>query len=376
MTAAVPARGVLHVMRTAGISGAERHLAILIDGLRAHGWQSDVLLATPRPQALGELTAVLQAAGAGTRIVVTPRDPSARLLRAIARAFRDPRYDVVHSHLVHADWHVGLAGVALRHPALVSTKHNHDPFRTGRAFRTVERIWIRRSDATIAISGSLAEFVERWSGVRPETVLYGLPAGSPPGAVPRAAGLRRLLAVGRLERQKGFDLLIEAMGIARDRGAHVVLRIAGEGTQRPELEQLIRARGLGDRIELLGQRTDVPALMREADVLVHPARWEGFGLVLLEAMREGMAIVASATGAIPEVVEDGRTAILVAVDDAPGLAEAIARVAGDDDVVGDLGAAGYRRLAEIFTPEAMAMRTSEIYQSAIERAAMPAGADG
>lgn len=364
MSAPAPRR-VLHVIHTDGLSGAERHLAQLVGDLRELGWAANVLVATKRQTQVAGFVELLQEAGAGVRVLHTPLDVSPRLGLALARELRGGRYDVVHSHLVHADWHAGLVGLLGHRAALVSTKHNHDPFRTGRAFRLVERTWIARSQATIAISQSLADFIERWSGWRPAVVRYGLSPGPPPPPVPRGGLGRKLLAVGRLERQKGHDVLIDAVAQAIAGGADLRLDICGEGSQRASLQARIERRGVGDRVRLLGQRDDAQRLMLEADALVHPARWEGFGLVLLEAMRAGLPIIATRVGAIPEVVADASSGLLIEPEDAAGLAAAMARVAEDEQLLGRLGAAGRQRLCAVFGPERTARATRDVYDEAV-----------
>lgn len=360
-----PRRRVLHVIRTDGLSGAERHLARLVADMRPLGWFADVLVATPNPDRVARFVALLLDAGAGVRIVPMRRDISPRLGLALARTLRGRRHDVVHTHLVHADWHGGLVGLLGHRAALVCTKHNHDPFRTRRAFAVLERAWVRRAQATIAISESLAEFVARWTESRPIVVHYGLVPGPAPPPVPRGRAGLRLLAAGRLERQKGFDVLIDAVARARAGGADVQVDICGEGSQRAALRACIEGRGVGDRVRLLGQRDDVPELMLAADALVHPARWEGFGLVLLEAMRAGLPVLATRVGAIPEVVADERSGLLVEPDDPAALAAAMARLASDRGRLARLGAAGRQRLAERFAPERTAERTRAVYEQAL-----------
>lgn len=354
---------VLQVLRTDGVSGAENHLALLVEHLPRHGWTSDVLIAAPDPAALRRYAEHLSRHGGRVTLATMRSDVSPRLLGHLVRALAGPRHHLVHTHLVHADWHAGLASLAGGSVPLVSTKHNHDPFRTRRSFRAGERLWLRRCAASIAISDSLAEFVERWTGIRPETVRYGWPAdGAPP---PERCGIRDLLAVGRLEPQKAFDVLIEAVGLARDQGVDIRLRIAGEGSQRQPLERLVEERGLAGHVTLLGHRTDVEDLMASADAFVHTARWEGFGLVLLEAMRAGLPIVATRVGAIPEVVGDGVTGLLVEPDDPAAFASALGRLAEDPALTARLGHAGHHRLATSFTPERMAARTAEVYGRAL-----------
>lgn len=356
---------VLHVIRANGLSGAERHLAQLVSDLRDFDWTTDVLVATTAPHRISAFTALLKKGGASVAVMRTPLDVSPRLGLALAGVLRGRDHDVVHSHLVHADWHTGLVGLLGHRPALISTKHNHDPFRMSQAFRLPERTWIRRSQATIAISGSLADFVERWSGLRPVVVHYGLRPGPPPPPVPRHHNGRRFLAVGRLERQKGFDVLIEAVASASAIGADVRVDICGDGSQRSMLQAHIEHCGVGDRVRLLGQRDDVQQLMLGADALVHPARWEGFGLVLLEAMRAGLPVISTRVGAIPEVVADQHSGILVEPDNVSALAASMARLADDDGLLTRLGASGRDRVGAEFQPERTARLTSDVYDAAI-----------
>ena len=345
-------RRVLQVIRTAGVSGAENHLAELVAGLPEHGWRADVLLGVPTGADLGRYAERL---GAVTT-VAAPRDFSLPLLAHLRRALSGDTYDLVHTHLVHADWHAAV--VPRPRVPLVSTKHNHDPFRARQPFKAVESLWLRRCAATIAISDSLADFVAAHNGVRPVTVRYGWSAAV--GARPRPERpVRSLLAVGRLEPQKGYDVLIDAIAQVPE----VRLDIAGEGGQRERLEQLIAQHGIGDRVRLLGQRADVPELLARADAFVHSARWEGFGLVLLEAMAAALPIVATEAGAIPEVVGDA--ALLVPPDDPGALAGAIRRLAGDPALAQRLGADGLERLRSHFSPEAMVARTVAVYEQAL-----------
>lgn len=354
-------RRVLHVIRTTGVSGAENHLAALAAELPSYGWTPDFLLAAPDPAALGGFAARLAASGGRVRGLRMRADVSPQLLAAIRRALTSLDHDLVHTHLVHADWHGGLAAAGLSQPGLVTTKHNHDPFRARQPFKAVEGAWLRRNAAAIAISDSLADFVTEHNGVRPETVLYGWPAGPDPQ---RSGGaVRSLLAVGRLESQKGFDVLIDALAILRESGHGLRLEIAGEGSERARLQARIERAGLADDVRLLGQRDDVPDLMRSADLFVHPARWEGFGLVLLEAMSAALPIVTTRVGAIPEVI--GADGLLVAPDDARALADAVASLVTDPDRAAALGAAGRERLCRRFSPAEMARRTSAVYERAL-----------
>src|SRR4030088_3131783 len=119
--------------------------------------------------------------------------------------------------------------------------------------------------------------------------------------------------------------------------------IAGGGDLEPYLRDLAQDVGVAKRVHVLGPRKDVPALMHAMDVFAMPSIWEGFGLVLLEAMAAGRPIVASRVAPIPEVVLDGQTGLLVPAGDSLALAEALARLASDPALAARLGEAGRER---------------------------------
>src|SRR5207253_8510070 len=169
---------------------------------------------------------------------------------------------------------------------------------------------------------------------------------------------RVLLAVCRLEPQKGVDVAIRAL---RDvPGAHLV--VLGEGPQRAELEQL--AREVDVPVYLPGRVPDVTAWLRRADVLVHPVRWEGFGLALLEAMLASLPVVATRVSSIPEIVVDGETGVLVPPDDPAALASALNRVLADPS---DYGERGRARARAEFSVARMTQRTLAVYETALRR---------
>ena len=204
----------------------------------------------------------------------------------------------MHTHLVHADVYGALGA-----RRLVSTKHNDDPFRAG-AFRFVERMLAKKASKVIAITQALARFQVERVGLpaeKVEVIHYGLddvPAAwgsNPPADVD--PGARVLLAVSRLEPQKGVDVAIRALPEIRRRHPEAVLVVLGEGPQRAELAAL--ARELDVPVLLPGRVPDVAAWLGRADLLVHPARWEGFGLALLEAMLASLPVVATNVSSIP-----------------------------------------------------------------------------
>jgi glycosyltransferase involved in cell wall biosynthesis len=142
-----------------------------------------------------------------------------------------------------------------------------------------------------------------------------------------------------------------------------VLVVLGEGPER--------ARLTGDGVFLPGRVGDVAAWLQRAELLVHPARWEGFGLALLEAMLSCLPVVATSVSSIPEIVVDGQTGLLVPPDDADALAEAIDGLLTDPWRASRLGAAGLARARSAFSVERMARGTLAVYERALGRAPSP-----
>jgi glycosyltransferase involved in cell wall biosynthesis len=344
---------VIHVHRIRGIGGSERHLLTLLPALAERGVDvSFVGLDDPRWDPVDFYGALRVPA----HRIASPRDVDPLLLGRLVRSLDA---DVVHTHLVHADVYGGVAA-KLRRTRLVSTKHNDDPFRAG-AFRHVERALAAAADRIVTITDALRRFTVERVGLPPakvETIPYGLddlpPAWgeNPPAHVP--ADARVLLAVTRLTQQKGVDVAVRALPSAP---ADAVLVVLGDGPERDSLERLARELGIEHRVYLLGRVPDVASWLRRAALLVHPVRWEGFGLAVLEAMLAGLPVVASRVSSLPELVADAETGLLVPADDPAALAEAIARALEHPE----LGAAGRRRAVGEFSVERMASRTLALY---------------
>jgi glycosyltransferase involved in cell wall biosynthesis len=348
---------VLHVHRIGGIGGSERHLLTLLPALAARGVDVTFLGLDDPSRAPDPFYDSLSVP---FERVPAPRDVDPRLALQVRRAAR--KADLVHTHLVHADVY-GAFGAR----RLVSTKHNDDPFRAG-PFRFVERALARRASRIVAITHALARFQVERVGLpadKVEVIHYGL--DELPGAwgenaadeVPHDA--RVLLAVCRLEPQKGVDVAVRALTDVRARHPDAHLVVLGEGPQRAELEEL--ARTLGVPVHLPGRVPDVGAWLRRAEVLVHPVRWEGFGLALLEAMLASLPVVATRVSSIPEIVVDGETGLLVPPDDPTALAAAVTRVLDAPAAYGERGRA--RARAE-FGVARMVDRTLAVYEAALE----------
>ncbi|MGY1642716.1 glycosyltransferase [Geodermatophilus sp. SYSU D00703] len=168
--------------------------------------------------------------------------------------------------------------------------------------------------------------------------------------------------VGRLEDQKGVDLLVRAVPtvVAQVPRAHVL--VVGDGTRRAEAEALAAELGVAGRVHFTGWRHDLADVMRAVEVLALPSRWEAFGIVNLEAMAAAKPVVGFAVEGIPEVVVHGETGLLSPAGDVDALARDLVRVLTDPELAARLGEAGRCRFVEHFTPERMAQAHVELYE--------------
>ena len=308
---------VAQVMAGAAHGGAELFFERLCVALHAAG--DEVL---PVIRANAERAALLRAAGMAPRQLWfgPPYDVLTRLrLRAALRAFRP---------LVAVAW--------------MSRANQHMPtgdwVRVGRLGGYYDLRYYRGCDHLVGNTKGIVAWV-RGQGWPADRVHY-LPNFAPDlaSATP-PPGTRRLLALGRLHRNKGFDILIRALALLPD----VQAVIAGEGPERHALEQLARELGVANRLSLPGWSDDQAALLAACDMLVCPSRIEPLGNVIIEAFSASRPVVAAAVAGPLELIDPGRTGILVPPEDPIRLAAAIRTVLDDRDLAAALARAGRRQ---------------------------------
>jgi glycosyltransferase involved in cell wall biosynthesis len=360
---------VLHVGKVSGISGSEAHLLTLLPGLRARGWDARFCLLHEGEPGAQEFAERLVGSGVPVDRVRLRRDVDPRAFAQLLRVVRRARPVLLHTHLVHADAYGLPAGRLARVPVLASTKHGFNAFRERRAFAIADRALARLAHVHIAISAGLARYLAETEGFDAasfEIVHYGIAAGPEPDPPPAAP---RLLCVGRLVPVKGHDVLLRAFAQARPSVHGLELELAGDGPLRAELEALAARLELAGAVRFAGRVAPVAPAYERAAAVVVPSRGEGFGLVALEAAERGRAVIASAVGGLPEIVEDGRTGVLVPADDPGALAAAIVELASSPGRTAELGRAARVRALQEFSLDRCADRIDELYRGALSRRA-------
>jgi glycosyltransferase involved in cell wall biosynthesis len=294
-------------------------------------------------------------------------------LRCLVRRWRP---DVVHSHMIHANLIARGVRLIVSMPRLVCTAHS--TVEGGRAVMLAYRLTDRLGDAFTHVSREAVEAFER-AGAAPRGRMLPMLNGIDLRAFSNAPDLRAqsrqrifprpdrrlLLSVGRLAGEKNHAGLLRAFARLAELCPDVDLWIAGDGPLREALQRECAAQGLADRVVFLGARRDVPDLMRAADVFVLPSRFEGFGLVVAEAMASGTPVVATDAGGVAEVMNG--TGILVPVGDEPALARGLAEAFSMDAARAAAMTVSARRQAEErLDIERVVDAWLELYQGGIE----------
>jgi glycosyltransferase involved in cell wall biosynthesis len=242
------------------------------------------------------------------------------------------------------------------------------------AHRALYRFGARRVDGVIAVSDDTARAFDAVTGRVGRTVVVcnAVDVDRFPVRIDRErtrrdleidAGEHVMTMVGTFKRQKGHRYLVEAMAsIAADR-PDLRLLMVGDGELRADIERDIAARGLADRIEVLGTRRDVPQLLAMSDSFVLPSLWEGLPLALVEAMASRLPVIATAVSGTNQVVVDGTSGLLVAPGDASALAEAMRTVVAEPETAASMADAGRDRVASMFGARSQAEQLASLFRA-------------
>jgi glycosyltransferase involved in cell wall biosynthesis len=364
---------VVHLLKAAGIAGAETHLLSLLPALRGEGIDSSVILLEDPRREQRVLRERLERSGIPVRTLPIRWHIDPWLPAGLEDLLRGSPFDILHAHLPHAEVYGELAMRSFPSAAFVVSRHNDDRFRRWLPLRWVFAPSIRRAGRIIAISESVKRFlveVERAPAEKIDVIPYGMDADSfareaHPGAFRReiGAGEHPLVGfIGRMTAQKGVDVLLRAFALVQRRHPTATLILAGDGPDRPAVMRLALSLGL-ERVMFLGWRTDTADILADIQLLAMPSRWEGFGLVALEAMAMAKPIAASRVSALPEIIVDGETGLLATPGSVEELADAITAILSDPKRAAAMGRAGRDRVRAEFPVKRMAQSTAAAYHS-------------
>jgi glycosyltransferase involved in cell wall biosynthesis len=370
---------ILHVITSLARGGAQTHLLELMRGQKRRGHTLE-LAYLKDPEMVEEFREVTPFP---TALAIDTTTSAALLGRlwGLVSAFKP---HVLHTHLLKADAFGAIAGRFGGARVTIASKHNDEA--------VLRRPWVARlhgwlsrlDDRVIVVSDHVGRYmveVGRVPAAKIRRVYYGISMNRPLALLDsQVREIRReldlppagpfLLCVARLDPQKGHPYLFDAMREVCRQIPDARLVVVGAAQQGSEdyvrqLRSKAAEPDLAGKIIFTGERRDVPRLMAACDIFVLASLWEGFGLVFAEAMAASKPVVATRVSAVPEVVVDGETGILVPPRDPQALAGAIIRLCRDPAERRRLGNNGYRRVRERFTADRMVDETMAVYREAL-----------
>jgi glycosyltransferase involved in cell wall biosynthesis len=352
----------MHVVAGAGLGGVET----FIRNVAFHTDRDEVDLAVCVLGTDGPLVDALQKAGVEVDVLGLAPDASAiqRTIAIIPFVARR-RADIVHLSCGRSGLRRIIRGTGAKH--VISHVHGFpDEWIAGNRTRQALPLRSAYVDAATQVVACSRWTADALSDLTRATVIpYGVPI--PPTVEPRretgeiVAGF-----LGRLVPQKGLRYLLEAASLALGENERLRFVIAGDGPLRDEV-----ARGGANlpegRCRLVGECHDIDGFMRDIDLLVVPSEWEAFGIVAIEAQASERPVVGFRVDGLPEAVAADETGILVPHHDTTALADAIVRLASDDDLRRRMGAAGRKRVLSLFSAHAMVRRIGDLYAAIVGR---------
>ncbi|MGW5284129.1 glycosyltransferase family 4 protein [Streptomyces collinus] len=313
-----------------GNAGSSAHVRSLAEGLVARGVRVTVCAPV-------EADRTYDFTGTGADHVHVPRSSDPASVAALRAACADA--DLVHAHGLHASFRAVLA-LGGRSTPLVVTWHNRPRAEGARAhlLRLLERRVMRTAAVVLGTTADLVDRARRTGARDARLAAVALPGGRRPvdaedpdrlrpkiRAELGATGRPLLMAVGSLDQQRGYDVLLDAARAWRDLDPVPLVVVAGEGPLRPVLQRRIEDEELP--VRLVGLREDVPELLTAADLALLTSRWESRSVLAQEALHARVPLVATRVGGIPDLVGDA--AELVPRDDPEALSEAVVRLLAD-----------------------------------------------
>jgi len=359
---------VVELLATGSNGGAQEHLYSLVTRIDQSRYDVSVV-------ALSAGSAVRKLQRAGIPVLVVDEVDDAIAVGALAAHLAEVRADVLHTHMYRADTVGTRAVMALgeighRRPYVVSTVHS------SRVRSSDDQVLLAgltpHMDRLIAVSSSIERKLHHegrdvipvdliYNGVDLQRYDHQEPCCTLPDEYGMEPGSQIVGVVARLEPEKGHPTLFDAWPIVLRAVPDSYLLVVGEGSRRDALEAQARELRIAHRVVFTGRRDDVPAVTAALDVAVLPSYREAQGLTILEAMALSRPVVASDVGGIPEMIEDGRTGLLVPPHDPEALAAAIIRLLTNHPLADTLGRAGHDLVHDRFCIELMVRAIEAIY---------------
>ena len=364
---------VLQLISSGGYYGAENMLLNLAQSQKSIGCDPCLLLFYNVHQPNVALYERARSRGISVRMLRCEGRADLRAIREIREYIRTDQVDLIHTHGYKADLYGYLAARREAKP-IVATCHN---WVGGTAalgiYNRLDRMALRKFNGVAAVSNAVAGQLRdaRIADNKIHTIANGIDIDKYCGAEPAwfgsspVAKQKTIGIVARLDLQKGFEYLLQAIAGLTNSHPDLRLVIVGEGPDQGAIQSMADRLNLTPRIVFAGQRGDMANVYASFDIFVLPSLNEGLPMTVLEAMAASRPVIASKVGAIPTVVRDGETGLLADPKDVAGLRAALDRLLSDPALSSRLAIQGNAWVRRHFTSDAMAENYLRMYESVL-----------
>jgi L-malate glycosyltransferase len=381
VTSQVPSRvRVLKFLNNFFIGGTERQFIYAANGLDRSRFAVEVGCLNPEGPLLDSLSADVPVHAYPVHGSFYGWRSIASQLR-LANDVRKRQFDIVHTYGWYPNvFAIPAASLAMR-PAIIASIRDVGAYMTAIKIQALKFACIL-ADCVIANSNAGRNWLieqgvkeEKIEVIRNGIVLQQqLDSQATHGSVRKEFGIPAATpicaCVGRVVSGKGMDFYLRAAQIVLERRRDVRFLMIGarsvDENYQSEMETLAQQLRLDHRVIFTGQRQDVPDILREVDIVVHPSLTEGLSNVILEAMAAGIPVIATRVGGNPELVDDGRTGLLVRVEDALEIADAVCQLLDRPDMARAFGQHGRQRVIDEFAIDRMLAKTEALYCRLLE----------
>ncbi|WP_038068375.1 glycosyltransferase family 4 protein [Thermoanaerobacterium aotearoense] len=284
----------------------------------------------------------------------------------LIRLINEEKYDIVHVHLFPALYFCSIASYFTKKINYIFTEHsNYNSRRKYIIFKSIDYFFYRKYRKIICVSDNVKNELIKW-----------LPSLNERSVVIYNGILEKRGEISFIEKNFEYDILFVGSLRSNVKGADILLMalrhimnkfdkavIVGDGKLKNDLINLRNKLGLKNKVEFLGFREDIETILEKSKVFVLPSRWEGFGLVIVEAMSKGKPIIASNVGGIPEIIKNGKTGILVEPGNELELANAIEKLLNNKKYAAYLGENAYNDAINRFSIETYVKNLRKLYMS-------------
>jgi glycosyltransferase involved in cell wall biosynthesis len=363
---------VVYIVEDLEIGGLERVIASIALGLDRTKYEVAVWCLVRG----GEIAEELIGKGVWVRILAMHSYHNPFQIVALSRAIRKSKMDIIHTHGYFGSTLGRLAAIVAKTPIIIAHVHS-TYYGLKRRHLLIEKLLSIFTDRIVCVSQAVRRFVVEVEGIEQKktSLVYNGVLEPSPREVDSDNNITRkslgfeekdivVVTVASLTRHKGHQVLIDAAGVVLKRHGNVRFLIVGDGPLRNELESYVKEMGLSSKVVFAGQRKDVFPFLKLADLFALASNErEGLGIALIEAMAEGLPVIGTRLGGIPEVIDDRVNGLLVTPGSSHELADALEGLIMDKALREKMGKNGRQIYERKFTADKMIWEIQCLYET-------------